>query len=55
MSEQFWIVLLQYAIKFGIDAALAIINAQGKTIDDAIKALEVAKTETAAEIRDKAP
>lgn len=55
MTPEFWAALLQYAIKFGIDAAIAIIKNQGKTIDDAIAALEVAKTKTAEQIRDEAP
>lgn len=43
--------LIQFAIKFGLDAALAIIPMfkGGATIDDAIAALEVAKTKTAAD------
>ena len=42
-------MLIQWGIKFGIDSAIAIANGikGGKTIDDAIAALEVAKTKTA--------
>lgn len=41
--------LINFGIKFGIDAALAIAQAfkGGATIDDAIAALEAAKTKTA--------
>ncbi len=49
MSEQAIITLAEFAINFGIDAAIAIAGAfkTGATIDDAIKALELAKTKTA--------
>ncbi len=42
---------LQFAVKFGIDAALAIapMFKGGATIDDAINALQSAKTKTAAD------
>ena len=46
------LALIQFAIRFGLDAALIIANAikrGGATIDDAIAALEVAKTKTAAD------
>lgn len=42
---------LNFAVKFGIDAAIAIAGAfkTGATIDDAIAALQAAKTKTAAQ------
>ena len=51
MTPELWISVLQFAIKFGIDATIAIIGAMksGATIDDAIAALELAKTKTAQE------
>lgn len=49
MSEQLLIALFNFGVKFGIDAAIAMAKAfkTGSTIDDAIAALEVAKTKTA--------
>lgn len=49
MTPDLWIALVQFATKFGLDSALAIINGikGGKTIDDAITALELAKLKTA--------
>ena len=49
MSEAVIIALIQVAIKYGPDAAIAIAKLfkTGATIDDAIAALEVAKTKTA--------
>ena len=49
MTPDLWAMLIQWAIKFGIDSAIDIANGikGGKTIDDAIAALEVAKTKTA--------
>ena len=49
IPPELWIALVQFATKFGLDAALAIINGikGGKTIDDAIAALELAKLKTA--------
>jgi len=51
MTTALWIALIEFATKFGIDAAIAIIAGvkSAKTIDDAIAALEVAKTKTAAQ------
>ena len=46
------LALIQFAVKFGLDAALILANAfkkGGVTIDDAIAALEMAKTKTAAD------
>ena len=57
MTSALWAEVLRYAIKFGIDAAIAIvkaINNNNATIDDAIKALEVAKTKTAQDYLDEA-
>lgn len=49
MSETLLVALLNFAVKFGIDAALAIATSfkPGATIDDAIAALQLAKTKTA--------
>lgn len=50
MTPTLWAEVIRYAIKFGIDAAIAIvkaINNNNATVDDAIKALEIAKTKTA--------
>ena len=43
------VLLIQFAIKFGLDAAIAIAKAlqAGATIEDAIAALEIAKIKTA--------
>jgi hypothetical protein len=51
MTPDLWLALVQFATKFGLDAALAIINGikGGKTIDDAIAALELAKLKMAQE------
>lgn len=55
MSEQFLIALIQFAIKFGLDAALAIARAsKDASIDEAIAALEVAKNKTAQDYLDEA-
>ena len=56
MSEALIIALLQFAVKFGIDAAIAIGKGlkTGNTIDDAIAALEIAKTKTAQQYLDEA-
>lgn len=45
------LALIQFAIRFGLDAAIAIANAFKKsdTLDDAIAALELAKSKTAAD------
>ena len=49
MTPVLWSTIIQFAIKFGIDAAISIVKGikAGTTIDDAIAALEVAKTKTA--------
>ena len=51
MTTEALIVLIQFALKFGIDAAIAIAGVfkSNVTIDDAIAALEVAKTKSAAD------
>lgn len=55
MSETFLIALIQFAIKFGLDSALAIAKAnKDASIDEAIAALEVAKTKTAQDYLDEA-
>lgn len=46
------LALIQFAVKFGLDAAITLgqaIKGPGATIEDAIAALETAKTKTAAE------
>jgi hypothetical protein len=47
---------LQFAVKFGIDAAIAIapLFKGGATIDDAIAALQAAKTKTAQDYKAEA-
>lgn len=49
MTEEALISLIKFAIKFGIDSAIAIapLFKGGATIDDAINALQMAKTKTA--------
>ena len=56
MTPVLWAEVLRYAIKFGIDATIAIVKAinSNATIDDAIAALEVAKTKTAQQYLDEA-
>jgi len=56
MSEAAIIALAQILIKYGPDAALAIANLfkSGTTIDQAIAALELAKTKTAQQYLDEA-
>lgn len=48
LTPELTLALVQFATKFGLDAALAIAQMikGGKTIDDAIAALELAKTKT---------
>lgn len=51
------LLIFQYAIKYGIDAALAIatlIKNANATIDDAIAALETAKNKSAQQYLDEA-
>lgn len=57
MSEQLLVALLNFGVKFGIDAALAIaqgVKNKDATIDDAIAALETAKTKTAQQYLEEA-
>lgn len=52
MTEVLFVALLNFAVKYGLDAAIAIGKVMSKptvTIDDAIAALELAKTKTAAQ------
>ena len=55
LTPTMWITIAQFAIKFGVDAAIAIANGikTGATIDDAIAALELAKTKTAQDYLDE--
>ena len=55
MSEAGIIALVQFGIRFGIDAAIALTKAfkSGATVDDVIAALEVAKTKTAQDYKDE--
>lgn len=51
------VLILNYAIKYGIDAAIAIaalLKNNNATIDDAIMALETAKLKTAQQYLDEA-
>lgn len=51
------LLIFQYAIKYGIDAALAVANvikSGGATIDEAILVLEKAKAKTAQDYLDEA-
>lgn len=56
MSEGLWVAILQFAVKFGIDAAIAILKRVGvqSTIDDAITALTMASQKTAQQYLDEA-
>lgn len=55
MTPELAVALAQFAVKFGIDAAIAFAKGmQGATIDDAIKALEEAGTKTAQMYLDEA-
>lgn len=51
LTPELWIAILNFGTKFGIDAAMAIAQGikGGKTIDDAITALDAAKSKTAAD------
>lgn len=52
MTPELWVAILNFAVKFGIDAALTIGNAvknQGATIDDAIGALQDIQKKSAAD------
>ena len=56
MTPALWVTIIEFAMKFGIDAAIAIMQGvkSGATIDDAIAALELAKTKTAQQYLDEA-
>jgi hypothetical protein len=56
MTPTLWAAVIQYAVTFGIDAAISIVKAinSNATITDAISALEVAKTKTAQDYVDEA-
>lgn len=47
MSDLMFLALIQFATRFGIDAAIALASAKPATIDEAISALQMAKTKTA--------
>lgn len=55
-KEEILLRLAEYAIKFGLDAAIALAKAiqGGATIDNAIAAFEFAKTKTATQYLDEA-
>ena len=55
LTPTMWITIAQFAIKFGIDSAIAIANGikTGATIDDAIAALELARTKSAQDYLDE--
>lgn len=57
MTPDLIVAILSFATKFGIDAAIAVIqnlNKPAATIDDAIAALQAAKTKTAQQYLDEA-
>lgn len=47
MTPAEWELIVLFALKFGLDAAIAIGKAKNATLQDAIAALELAKTKTA--------
>jgi hypothetical protein len=52
MSEPLLVALLNFGVRFGLDAAVIVaekIGKPGATIDDAITALRAAQTKTAAD------
>ena len=51
MTPDLWLSIINFALKFGIDAAIALVTAikPGATIDDAIAALGAAKVKSAAD------
>lgn len=55
-KEEILLRLAEYAIKFGLDAAIALAKAiqSGANIDTAIAAFELAKTKTAGQYIDEA-
>lgn len=57
MSEALVIALLNFAVRFGIEAAISFAQRASKpdaTLDDVIAALEIAKTKTAKQYLDEA-
>ena len=57
MTPEIIVAILNFATKFGIDAAVAIIqnlNKPAASLDDAIAALQAAKTKTAQQYLDEA-
>lgn len=46
MSEALLLALIQFAVRFGIPAALEFFKNRGTTIDEALAALEKAHTKT---------
>lgn len=55
MSPELLIAILNFATKFGLEAAIEILKVKpGTTIDEAIAALERAKTKTAQDYLDEA-
>lgn len=57
MKEETIVELLKFGVKFGLDATISVLQglSRAATIDDAIAALEVAKTKTAQQYLDEAP
>jgi len=55
MTPELLTAILNFGVKFGIDAALAIAKGikGGATIDNAIASLEEAKTKTAQQFKDE--
>lgn len=57
MTDELKAALINFGIKFGIDAAISLaqgFSGKAATIDDAIAALEAAKTKTAQQYLDDA-
>lgn len=56
MTQALWIEIMRFAVQFGIDAAIELAKAikSGGNIDNAIAALESAKTKTAQQYLDEA-
>jgi len=49
MSEVLLAAILNFAARFGIDAAIAFLQSRGATIDDAINALKAASEKSLAD------
>lgn len=56
MTPELWAQVIAFAVKFGLSAAIELLKGMSKpaTIDDAIAALESAKTKTAQDYLDEA-